>query len=105
MAIKQINYNIHNYSISYEFVNPTCEKTLVFLHGWGSNKSIMKQAFGNLFINYKHLYIDMPGFGNSANDVALTTQDYKHIMQIFLKSLNLEPEMILGTLLVEKWQH
>ncbi len=96
MAIKQINYNNYNYSISYEFVNPTCEKTLIFLHGWGSNKNIMKQAFGSLFIDYKHLYIDMPGFGNSVNDVALTTQDYKNIIQTFLHSLNIDAEMIFG---------
>lgn len=96
MAIKQINYNNSTFDISYELLNNSAQPTIVFLHGWGSNKNIMKQAFGKLFTQYKHLYIDMPGFGKSNNDIVLTTDDYAKIMKLFLKTLNIEPKMIFG---------
>ena len=63
MAIKQIKYSNKTFNISYEILNPRCKNTIVFLHGWGSNKEIMKQAFGEFLKDYKHIYIDMPGFG------------------------------------------
>lgn len=96
MALKQINYNNLDISLSYEILHQEKAQTILFLHGWGSNKSIMKQAFGNCFKEYKHLYIDMPGFGKSQNDYVLTTQDYANIIQEFLKALNIEVQMIFG---------
>ena len=38
----------------------------------GSNKEIMKQAFGKTLPHYKHIYLDMPGFGKSNNEMILT---------------------------------
>ena len=83
MAIKQISYNNYNFDISYEIINPSCEKIIIFLHGWGSNKEIMKQAFGNYLKDFKHIYIDMPGFGKSSNNTILTTKDYANIIKLF----------------------
>jgi len=68
MASKHIEINNQSYDISYEIVNISNEKTIVFLHGWGSNKEIMKQGFKNELKDYKHIYIDMPGFGKSLNE-------------------------------------
>ena len=96
MANREVKVNNQIFQIAYEIVNPSCEKTIVFLHGWGSNKEIMKQAFGNLFSEYKHLYIDMPGFGKSSNDYVLTTHEYATIIQSFLDTLNLDIEFIAG---------
>jgi pimeloyl-ACP methyl ester carboxylesterase len=56
----------------------------------------MKQAFSTTFNNYKHIYIDMPGFGKSSNEYILTTQNYATIMQSFFDTLKIEPEMIFG---------
>jgi pimeloyl-ACP methyl ester carboxylesterase len=84
MAIKHLEYNNGIYEINYEILNYSCENTIIFLHGWGANKEIMKQAFGNLFKNYKHLYIDMPGFGRSPNDNILNTMDYANIILSFM---------------------
>ncbi|MDC7243490.1 MAG: alpha/beta fold hydrolase [Sphaerochaetaceae bacterium] len=85
MAIKKVNYKNTCFDISYDLVNVDKEKVLVFLHGWGSNKEIMKQAFKDDFKDYKHFYIDMPGFGNSLNNEILTTKDYANIITEFLK--------------------
>ncbi len=45
MAIKSVQYDQVTYNISYEIVNPSAKMDIVFLHGWGSNKEIMRNAF------------------------------------------------------------
>jgi len=96
MASKEITYNGHPFQLSYEIVNPGQEETLLVLHGWGSNKEIMKQAFGRLLPTYKHLYLDMPGFGKSSNEMVLTTDDYAAIVQLFLGAMNVKPKIAMG---------
>jgi len=96
MAIKEIHYKNQTFSIAYEMLNPSAKESLVVLHGWGSNKEIMKQAFGKTLKRYKHIYIDMPGFGKSTNPMVLTTQDYAHIIQSFLDTLGVKSDIIMG---------
>ena len=91
MAIKQVDYYNKSFSINYELVNSDKSEVIVFLHGWGSNKEIMKQAFKDKLKEFKHIYIDMPGFGKSDNNYILTTIDYANIMKIFLNKLNINP--------------
>jgi pimeloyl-ACP methyl ester carboxylesterase len=87
MAVKNINYYDKDFTINYEILNSNKSNIVVFLHGWGSNKEIMKQAFGSYLQEFKHIYIDMPGFGKSSNGYILTTKDYANIIQIFLNQL------------------
>ena len=82
MAQKTIVYKDCPIDISYEILNFNAPRTLVILHGWGSNKRLMKQAFGESFGDFCHLYIDMPGFGNSSNP---TFSMILLIMQKYLK--------------------
>jgi len=96
MASKEVSYKNHTFQLSYELVNPTQEKVLLVLHGWGSNKEIMKQAFSKTLSNYKHIYLDMPGFGKSNNDMILTTVDYGHIVQLFLDALGVKATIAMG---------
>ena len=96
MAVKEIEYKEQVFKLSYEIVNPSATDSLLVLHGWGSNKEIMKQAFGKEFKAYKHIYLDMPGFGASSNDMILTTADYGEIVQKFLETLSVEPKIIMG---------
>ena len=96
MASKEIYYKKQAFQLSYELINPTKEKTLLVLHGWGSNKEIMKQAFGKELLDYKHIYLDMPGFGKSSNNMILTTEDYAKIIQLFLNELGITPQIAMG---------
>lgn len=96
MAKKDIFYKNYIYSISYDIVNLQASKDIVFLHGWGSNKEVMKSAFASHLEDFRHIYIDMPGFGNSSNDQVLCTQDYANIIQTFLDELDSKPEVIAG---------
>lgn len=96
MAIKSVKYGLKSYNISYELLNTNCEKSVLFLHGWGANKQIMKKAFEKGFSGYKHIYIDMPGFGSSDIFTPLHTSDYAKIVKRFLSELKSEPEIIVG---------
>ena len=88
MASKKINIENKSFDISYEIVNPTAKKDFVVLHGWGSNKELMKNAFSSFLAEYRHIYIDLPGFGKSTNTYELKTSDYYKIIEEFLKQLN-----------------
>ncbi|WP_419770196.1 MAG: alpha/beta fold hydrolase [Candidatus Marinarcus sp.] len=88
MALKSISYQNKTFDIAYDIVNPTAKKDIVFLHGWGSNKEIMKMAFSHYLKAFRHIYIDMPGFGKSMNSSVLTTQEYASIIEAFLLQID-----------------
>ena len=96
MALKEIKYKEQKFKLSYEMVNPTAKESILVLHGWGSNKEIMKQAFSKELKEYRHIYLDMPGFGASVNEMILTTEDYGKMVELFLESLNVEPLVVMG---------
>lgn len=96
MAKKFLTIDGKHFEIAYEILNPNQPQSIVFLHGWGSNKEIMKQAFGRYFTDFTHLYIDLPGFGQSQNTYILDTQKYADMMRIFLDSLGIQDAMIVG---------
>lgn len=96
MALKSFLYKGNGFAISYEILNPTQNTDIVFLHGWGSSKALMKQAFGNTLPNFRHIYIDMPGFGSSSCDVPLTTQDYAYIIELLLREIGAHKTVVLG---------
>lgn len=97
MALKTITYHNGDFGISYEISNQNCEKNLIILHGWGSNKRIMQQSFGAFFQDFCHIYIDLPGFGNSSPiPFALKTSDYVEIIKLFLDSMHKKADCIMG---------
>ena len=56
----------------------------------------MQKSFGKVLNSYKHIYIDLPGFGNSSNNLSLTTIDYMKIIKLFLEIIELSPFIIIG---------
>ncbi|WP_297938656.1 alpha/beta fold hydrolase [uncultured Campylobacter sp.] len=96
MAVKEVKYGGKIYRISYETVNPANKDVALFLHGWGANKEIMKKAFGMYFKDFRHVYVDMPGFGASSMHGALATKDYAKIIKSFLDELGASPKIIFG---------
>ena len=96
MALKTLKYKNGTFKLSYEIVNPTAKEAILILHGWGSNKEIMKQAFAKEFSDYKQIYLDMPGFGGSSNEMILATKDYAQIVKLFLETLNVKPLVAMG---------
>ena len=96
MAIKSIQYNQHTLDVSYEIVNPSAKVDLIILHGWGSNKNLMKQSFSPYMDTFRHIYIDLPGFGNSTCNVTLSTADYARIVELLMINMNASKDIILG---------
>ncbi len=96
MASKVCRHDGHEFNINYTLLNPSKEKSVLFLHGWGSNQQIMQQAFAKSLPELRHIYVDMPGFGKSPNEISLTTNDYVVIVRDFLDQLGVEPEIIAG---------
>lgn len=96
MAVKTVLYRDASFLISYEILNPDQSSDVIFLHGWGSNKNLMKQAFSKTLPSFRHIYIDMPGFGASNCDVSLETADYAAIMELFLEEIGAHKNVILG---------
>ena len=96
MAIKSIQYKQHTFDISYEIINPNEKVDIIILHGWGSNKGLMKQAFGSQMEGFRHIYIDLPGFGSSTCSVALESTDVARIVELFMIHINAAKDIILG---------
>ena len=96
MAVKSIQHNQHTFDISYEIVNPGAKVDLIILHGWGSNKNLMKQTFSPYMDSFRHIYIDLPGFGNSTCSAALTTADVARIVELFMIHINASKDIVLG---------
>ncbi len=96
MAIREISYLAKTFRISYEVKNPDKEKSILIIHGWGANKEIMIKAFGSYLNEFKQIYIDLPGFGKSDIFYELDSIKYKKIIQVFLNSLKLKPDIIMG---------
>ena len=93
MAKRSILYKNIEFPIAYEVIGNG--KDAIFLHGWGSNKEVMKSAFGKMD-GFRKLFIDMPGFGKSPNEAVLTTQDYANIVDRFLEEIGFDKEIIVG---------
>ncbi len=96
MASKICRYNQHDFPLSYTLVHPAQPRSILILHGWGSNRQIMQQALGDFLPDFKHIYLDLPGFGKSPNDLPLRTEDYAGIVRDFLQQLGEEPVAIVG---------
>jgi len=96
MALKSFQHDQHTYSIAYEIINPQAKHDLIVLHGWGSNKEIMKQSFEPYMSGFRHIYIDLPGFGGSINHSVLDTAEYAHIIEIFLELIGAKKEIVMG---------
>jgi len=96
LAVKEICINNKKILINYEILNIKNRKNIIFLHGWGSNKEVMKSVFKNCFKDFKQIYIDLPGFGKSTNDYVLDSKDYAIIVEKFLNNLNIKKDIIVG---------
>ncbi|MAD43250.1 MAG: 2-hydroxy-6-oxohepta-2,4-dienoate hydrolase [Arcobacter sp.] len=96
MASKSLTLDNKTFDISYEIINPQAKKDIIFLHGWGSNKDIMKNVFAPFLKEFRHIYIDLPGFGKSLNEYELKTEDYVKITDEFLTLLNSTKDVIVG---------
>jgi pimeloyl-ACP methyl ester carboxylesterase len=96
VAVKPVTYRGETFRIAYDIVHPEAKRDLIVLHGWGSDKELMKRAFAEAFADWRHIYVDLPGFGKSASDAVLETRDYAAIVSRFLQALGAGPDAAAG---------
>jgi pimeloyl-ACP methyl ester carboxylesterase len=56
----------------------------------------MKGAFSKILPQFRHIYIDMPGFGKSSNDYILESEKYAYIIDEFLKETGAKKDIVMG---------
>jgi pimeloyl-ACP methyl ester carboxylesterase len=96
VPLKVVHYKQQKFNISYEIQNPKAKRDFILLHGWGSNKELMRGSFATCLGEFRHIYIDLPGFGNSSNEIFLHVRDYADIIELFLQQIGAEKEVVLG---------
>lgn len=96
MALKNIVLGERKFDISYMIKNNNSPLWAIFLHGWGSNKELLQNTFGDFFNSYNHIYIDLPGFGNSSNDYILDSNNYCDVIKALLDLLHIKADVAIG---------
>jgi pimeloyl-ACP methyl ester carboxylesterase len=96
MASRDVVVEGRRFTISYEILNKSAKKDAIILHGWGSNRKIMRSAFQKELADFRHIYVDLPGFGNSTNAYVLDSASYQSIMEAFIRELKLSKDLIMG---------
>jgi non-heme chloroperoxidase len=97
MAVRVVKYKGLEFRISYEILNGSQEEDIIFLHGWGSSKELMKTVFENNFKEKRHIYIDLIGFGASSQPKhQLNSFDYFEIISLFLEEISARKDVIVG---------
>ena len=91
---------INGLLIHYSIVNDVApDYTMIFLHGWRSNRAAWNTTISNLQITKKIsiVTIDLPGFGNSqVPNVPFGVTDYANIIEEFVRKFDLKNIIIIG---------
>lgn len=69
---------------------------IIFLHGWGSNKETFDNVVNHLKEEFCCYQIDLPGFGESSINEALSLADYTNILRQFILKENILNPILIG---------
>lgn len=87
-------FEYNNTAVHYEQLGKG--KPLIFLHGWGVDRSVMKPLARQLAHARTCYLVDLPGFGNSpAPPAAWDVSSYADMIEQFINSLFDEPVELL----------
>lgn len=91
---------VDGHLIHYYHLAPTTEKkkTIVFLHGWGSNSALwFTSTLSFTDKGYELIYIDLPGFGKSQNPTRpFHLKDYTDVITQCLHKLDIVDPILVG---------
>lgn len=88
MAQKKIQYEDCTLRLAYSIIDNGVDRNMLFLHGWGSNKELMHIAFGKYFVDFNHIYVDLPHFGGSDAAIFLDTYGYAKVISEFINRIS-----------------
>ena len=86
-----------NTNIYYKYSDIGKDFTIVLLHGWGQNISMM-EPIGKFYYDYFNiLEIDLPGFGKSDEpSYVWSVFDYAKAINILIKKLKIKEVIMIG---------
>ena len=91
-------YSYKNMKLHYEMIGDG--KPIIILHGLGCDWTLMKSCLEPIFdtqFNYKRIYIDLPGMGQSAASLEYAASDYiLEILISFIRNLDLQNFLLIG---------
>ncbi len=91
-----MDIKINDINISY-LKEGKSDKTLLLLHGWGSNKEIFTNLINTLKNDFTIYSIDLPGFGKSDEPKEIfSIDDYTNIVVKFIENMKIKNISILG---------
>lgn len=89
--------SINGISLNFLEVNPQQECAILFLHGNShSLKSFSKQMNSPLLKDFRLVFVDLPGHGESSKGSDYSVKIFAQILPEFIKSLNLNKFIIAG---------
>lgn len=75
----------------------TAEKTVVLLHGWGQNTTMMDYIAQFLKEHFTVYNLDFPGFGQSKEPKeAFSVEDYSVFLRHFIEHFKIEKPILIG---------
>ena len=85
---------IDDLNISYDIKGNG--KTLVFLHGWGCDKSIWDSVIRTMKEDYKCVTIDLPGFGETKISRPYFLDEVSNLLYKLLLALKIKNPIIIA---------
>lgn len=96
IAMEKIKIDNQGVNIEYDD-SKIGDTTLLFIHGWGIDKSYWTNQAGFFTKKYRVVTVDLPGFGNSGrNRKTWTVEDYSKDISAVLTALDLKNVIIIG---------
>ena len=84
-------------NVNYEFFDIGSDTTIVLLHGWGQNISMMKPIADKYLEYFNVLNIDLPGFGESdESNEAFSVYEYASLVKKLVDSLKVKKVILIG---------
>lgn len=92
------NFKIENKGVNIVYDDSKKgDTTLVFIHGWGINKSYWKNQDTAFAKHFRVVAMDLPGFGESGkNRKTWTVEDYARDVSAVLNGLDLKNVILIG---------
>ncbi len=89
--------NINGLDISYVTNNKNDSKTLLFVHGWKTDKYNLAAIYNHLLNDFNIIAIDLPGFGESSMPGSdFGSPEYADVVASFLKKLDIKEIVYVG---------
>lgn len=90
-------FQYQDINIHYTYTNNNCDKTIVYLHGWGQNIKMMEPIAKPFQKDVDTLILDLPGFGKSGEPKSVwSLEDYANMVHALIEKLKIKKTILIG---------